>query len=317
MKPNKIAVILILTGLMSCSIFVETNLSKKVINLTAPANGSVSYTRTQTFWWTPLEDADGYNLQIVSPRFKAVNRLVADSNVTTNKLNYTLSPGKYEWTIRAYNSSSELKTDTFSFTVIVDSSNDLSKQIVILNSPDNNSNRNDSLINFGWDKIDGATQYQIQIKKDSWDGGQIIESELTTDNTMNLVLTEGSYVWGVRASDDLTMTQYSTRTLILDLTPPSAPIITVPARNGDTLDVSPYLIKWSHPTASLSAISDSIFIAKDSLFTDPVIYSTSLLEQSISDLVSNKYFLKIRSFDAAGNNGKYSAVRKFFLQINK
>jgi hypothetical protein len=315
MIPNKIFAGILILGLMaSCSLFTETDLSKSHIDLYAPANEITTYTRTQTFWWSTVQDADGYNLQIVSPRFDYVSNLIADTNVSSNQFTVTLAPGKYEWAVSAYNSTSWVSSSTFSLTVNIDSSNNLANQIVILSSPISNPNLNNPLVNFKWEILQGATQYQIQVKKDDWGTGTTVKLESSADNSINLLLTEGIFFWGVRASNDQSMTQYSTSQLIIDLTAPSAPTITIPAKNNDTINVAPYSIEWmdSDPTP-LSAVSDSIFVASDSLFSDPVIYISSTLEQSISDLDNKKYFVKVKSFDAAGNVGPYSSTRKFIL----
>src|SRR5215217_1004573 len=90
-----------------CKEFIEPSIAKRYVVQLAPANSSESTQYNQTFWWEPVEDALKYRLQVANPNFDRTQVLVLDTLVETNKFNYTLEPGTYEWRVRAENGSSE------------------------------------------------------------------------------------------------------------------------------------------------------------------------------------------------------------------
>lgn len=311
---NKIITILICIAAFSCGIIMETDLSDENVTLIAPADCTITTVQTHTFWWDYLADALKYNLQIVSPDFRSTLRLVADTNLSGNTFISTLAPGSYEWRVTAYNESSYSDCDTFR--LYIDTLSGLSNQYVVLTSPLNNSYLNKTDIQFGWQPLVGATSYILEIRDSTWNYNQTIFSTpwLSETNYSYNNFQEGVYSWGVFAYDasSNTNSNVSTAVFTIDKTAPEEPTFTSPA-NGDTLDTSPYNLEWTHPLASLASITDSLVISSDSLFNDPDIYILNTTVFSLSSMEDGKYFAKVKSFDAAGNQGGYSQPRKFFL----
>ena len=61
-------------------------------------------------------------------------------------------------------------------------------------------------------------------------------------------------------------------------------------------------------------------ISTDSLFTigsEIEIDVLSTQQYSVSSLDDGKYYVKVKSFDAAGNQGEYCLTRKFYLYKTK
>jgi hypothetical protein len=316
MKRNNIVFIFLIAILAtSCSLIFEPDLSNKKVTLLAPADCTRTPTQTQTFWWDYVPDAEGYNLQIVSPTFDTITTLIADTNMTGNKFVGTLYPGRYKWGVSAYNHNSS--TDYSVFTLIIDTTSSLTSQKVRLISPPNGTNTNILKILFHWETIPIATSYQIDIRDSTWTGQSVINPTYTNYDTITFTLQEGSYIWGVRALNDNSFTiEWMNFQLILDATPPGIPNLISPGYDGDTLNNSPYEVEWTHPAYSLSAISDSLIISSDSLFTVPGIKESVFLNttsHSVSFLPDGKYYIKVKSIDAAGNKSDYCHVRKFFL----
>src|SRR5688572_12340162 len=128
MKTKSILPLVLLGAfLSSCEDFFEPNLEKKDVVIIAPANGTVSSSFTQTFWWEELKGAEEYTLQIVKPTFSSVQQLILDTNVNGTKFYYTLQPGVYQWRLRAINNSSE--TDFVTYNLEIDSTLNLSGQM--------------------------------------------------------------------------------------------------------------------------------------------------------------------------------------------
>ncbi|MBA7590113.1 hypothetical protein ES708_32215 [subsurface metagenome] len=190
---------------------------------------------------------------------------------------------------------------------------------MILIQPVANWNTNNQKILFRWDPVPGATRYSFGVRDSSWiTGPDVITPINTVYDTLTVNLNEGRYEWGVQAYDEVsnTSTTWHYRPLIVDITAPGKPVFTYPEYDGDTINTSPYTIEWRHPSNSLSAISDSIVVATDSTFYPSSIVESLFIsetELSVGSYPDGKYYAKVKAVDAAGNQGVYSNIRKFFL----
>lgn len=319
MKTANILLVLIISAiLVSCAVIFDPNLEDEIVTLRAPADCTITTIQTQTFWWDPVADAEKYNLQIVSPDFEFVVRLAVDTNLTGNSFTWTLQPGIYRWGVSAFNYSSA--TDYSKFYLKIDTALGVTGQVVTLLQPGNNTFTNKQKITFEWSALSGATSYLLQVK-DSNESVIINTDFLAVTSYSDSLSDEGSYSWNVRAYDESsnTFSDPAARIFGIDRTRPGKPAIITPTL-GDTLDTQPYTIEWTHPLASLAPISDSIMISSDSLFnagSDIEIDVVTQNEYSVSSLEDGKYYVKVKSFDAAGNQGEYSNVIRFFLFKSK
>ena len=101
----------------SCKELTEPILTNKQVSIIAPKDSLVTTLATNTFAWDGVDGATKYQLQIVSPKFDSVVRFVADSSFSANSFTYLLSPGKYQWRVRALNGSSQTNYFTRSITI--------------------------------------------------------------------------------------------------------------------------------------------------------------------------------------------------------
>jgi hypothetical protein len=85
--------------------------------ITAPVDNLVTTATTNTFAWEPVDGADKYQIQIVSPKFDSVVMFAVDSSFIKTTFTYTLTPGKYQWRVRASNASTQTSYFTRSFTI--------------------------------------------------------------------------------------------------------------------------------------------------------------------------------------------------------
>ena len=106
---------------MSCSTFFETDIESDIVVLLAPADSLRTSMFKHTFWWNHVDDADNYTLQIVSPGFYNIRKLVLDTSITDNHTQYTLYPDTFEWRVRANNSA--YSTPFTTNYLIIDTSN--------------------------------------------------------------------------------------------------------------------------------------------------------------------------------------------------
>ena len=89
-----------------CDEVLETDLSGEKVILLAPVNNLITSDTLHTFFWEKLDGATSYQLQIVSPRFDSIVRLIADTPVTVNTFTIDLNINTYQWKVRATNKGS-------------------------------------------------------------------------------------------------------------------------------------------------------------------------------------------------------------------
>src|SRR5687767_4603767 len=102
MKRNKWIWLLLFVVISSCEEVLEKDLTNNKVVLEAPSNNVITNDSIHNFSWEEMEGAFEYQLQIVSPRFDSIAKLVADTTMTTVIfLDMTLQKGNYQWRVRA------------------------------------------------------------------------------------------------------------------------------------------------------------------------------------------------------------------------
>lgn len=308
-------VVWLFLGFFACSAIIEQDLMEEVpVKLQAPTNGFRGDQATHTFWWDDYEDQpiDGYRLEIVSPRFDSVETLVLREDILEGTtFEYTLSPGEYQWSVVAFNSTSETEPTIFNIDITGDSAMDLSNQILNLVSPNSDEVFANNEITFLWQLLSDANEYRIQIASPDFSNSTFIEEDLSLNSdNYTTTLTEGSYSWRVRGENDESVTLYSTRTFTIDQTPPAAPSLISPLE-GDTITI-PTDLSWQvDPNSSM----DTLYIYSDSLLNNLILQvpttNTSYLFNEDSE---PKYFWRLRSVDQASNTSAYSETRSFYIE---
>jgi hypothetical protein len=286
--------------------FIEKDISKQSIQLMAPANGLQTTTATQTFWWTQLSGAENYELEIVKGTFSYVQQLILDTTITYNKFNYTLFPGSYQWRVRGMNAGTNTPFTTFSLTV--DTTSNMSAQIVVLVSPANNFYSNQLLNTFKWDSIHGASNYEIQIINQST--SNIVVDTAVKIATYTRSLGDGTYTWQVRAQNITSNSPYTSRTITIDTTHPTTPVLLAPVDSSTTASTH-FTLSWTNGILKGSPVSDSLYIYYNSALTIVLKDTLTSLTSYSDTLVAGTYYWRVRSIDAAGNKSGYSATFKF------
>jgi hypothetical protein len=109
MKKNSASALLaglMLLTVLHCKEVFEKSLDKVTMTLSAPTDRAVADSGTQYFSWQSMDSGVTYELQLVSPGFDSISRLVADTTIQVTLFPYLLGPGRYQWRVRAFNSSS-------------------------------------------------------------------------------------------------------------------------------------------------------------------------------------------------------------------
>ncbi|TMI63066.1 MAG: hypothetical protein E6H07_16855 [Bacteroidetes bacterium] len=104
MKKNNFLILLALI-FFSCVAAYEIDISRRKVVLLAPVNNLSTTEPMHTFYWALVDGAGQYQLQIVSPRFDSIVRLVVDTTLDRNTFPIVLAIGTYQWRVRAKNSA--------------------------------------------------------------------------------------------------------------------------------------------------------------------------------------------------------------------
>ncbi len=315
MKQNIIyrLIFIISFFIIGCNEIFEESLSEKNVVLYFPSSNAHLHSYNVQFWWETIEDALSYEVQIVAPSFNAITNLITDTIVKTNKLNFTLQPGKYEWRVKAMNGSSMTVFSTNSF--VIDTA-EISNQYVRLTEPINNYVTNKVSNVLKWNMLFGADHYRLQIDTNNLINGN---SPLVNITSQSLIYNfefpaEGHYQWRVRAENQSDSSLWSdTYIMVYDKTPPGPVVLNSPS-NGHFV-VKPVMLNWS---VGSDADLYFLYIYKNDSTT---LYNTNFPVQ----LNVNKYlftlgnsgeqiYWRVKAVDKAGNSGMLSLMWSFIIQ---
>jgi hypothetical protein len=304
-----LSVFMLLFSLSACNLFFEERLDKESITLLAPADSTRSEVFLTTFWWEELEGADFYTLQVVKPGFATPQQLIVDSAVNGLTYEIQLTPGTYQWRVRAENASYSTEFETR--TLFIDTVSDISNQIIDLISPPDQFFSNTLSVTLNWTDLSIVNEYRVRVAQPDIASGNFVYDFTWQQDSVNIQLDEGNYEWQVRGEKDLSNTIYSTRSLVIDTTQPTAPTLLSPADNAtvqDTVDFS-----WNSES---NLLRDTLEIATDTNFNTIFLKAGNENEsfQATSLNTGITYYWRVKSIDRALNNSNYSDSRSFSTQ---
>lgn len=306
---------LFLTGTGCDDIMEVPDISEEEVVLTAPAEGVTVRGNAVTFTWEPVEDAEAYVLQVATPDFPNASQVVIDRTIQKDTLGNPLPttfskemlPNSYAWRVKAVNSGYETPFTTHHF--VLTESDDFSGNTVILNAPDDNFVTNQAEVTLSWGAIAEATGYRLQVL--TGEGGTIQEEEIT-ETALEVTFPEGSFTWQVRAEKETESTLYSSRELLVDLTPPNTPELTAPADERTTTDTE-ITFTWSRTAVTGSPEYDIIYIYSDDSLQNLVDEEEVTDKTFTKTLEKGTYYWNVKGFDRAGNEGEISETYSFTI----
>lgn len=298
--------------IVSCYKWQEPQIDEEVVEVFIPRDSLVTDIATQLFYWYDVEWALKYELQIVTPSFARIDRLMLDTNVVGTKFEFTLPPGEYEWSLRAYNGSSS--TGYTVHRLFIDSTLDLSNQSLILLKPLDRDTNNATLYHFEWQNLYNAEYYRFELYQPTTAGQLIASREVQTDTVKYAPQIEGPFEWRVKAVNSNSQSTYFNREFYRDATAPEAPSLNSPT-NGSYISNGIVNFGWTSNRGDGSSIKDSLFLSTDSTFgTKPYAkFWGDKGQLQVDTLSSGSYYWRVRSYDKAGNIGSWSNSRKFSL----
>lgn len=305
-----ILAILPLFFLNACSDFLEEDISGDKINMLAPADNATLQQSAVTFVWERLEGATTYRLQVVTPSFDSTTNIVADMEVENETSAEVILPiGHYQWRVTGKNFGYETgEQHAFDLFVESDTAMNLGFSILVLSEPGVGEETNEQTIDFKWQPLALATGYNFQLASPDFSNNAfIISNELVSATSLSKTLNEGTYRWRVRGQNNSSVSPFSERTLIVDRTAPSQPVLDSPP-NGEIVDI-PVQLEWSSDDQS---IGDSLYVYKDSLAANQVlkVYVTGT-DYQFNNTGSAQYFWRVKTVDKAGNTSVFSELRSF------
>lgn len=298
----------------ACDEVFEDDITNSQLEIIAPRDGLVTTKTTLTFWWNELTEANSYRLQIVSTCFDTILSAPVDTNITTNKFEVTLNPGRYGWRVKAMNSATETAWFTQNLTIL--DVPDLSDQEVLLKTPKEGDAFNTGKTMFQWTKLPRATSYMLIVKVDSWTGTTVV-NETTINDTLTKVLDgDKKYVWGVVGINEGSQSKAQNNTFFVDLTSPDKPTLQLPANNS-TFTGPTATLQWQHQADHLTTLADSIYVSKDATFTQAnriVSEKVTTPSYNFNNSYKGKVYWRVKSIDKAGNKSAFSESFNFTLE---
>lgn len=292
----------------SCEeILFEDDISSESVHLVAPSDNAEFFSTGITFTWEPIAYGGQYRIQIAKPDFDNPLQIIADNIIDTTSYTTQLNLGEYQWRVQAVNSGYSSLFSTRSFTIV--SNEDFENNSVTLTAPANNLITNQSDQNILWQPVLGATAYNFQVI-DSGNSTVVFEDSVEGTN-YPYTFQEGNYSWRVRATSDGQNTLFSSRSILVDTTPPNTPVLNSPANLSNTSD-NDVTFQWARTPMPGSTEMDSLYIFTNEQLTN-LEYKNQQTSPYSATLAGGTYYWYVKSFDQAGNAGGQSTVFSFTL----
>ncbi len=311
-KSKSIFILIIFAlAFTSCERFFVDDINDEKVELLAPQNNTITGTIAQNFSWKLVDDADSYRLQVFSESTDNSFSIKLDTNLTTNEFNYNLLEGNYFWFVIAENYYSSAYSDTFR--IQIDSSGTLENLMPVLTSPSSEYSNITSLT-FTWSSLQEAEKYRFDLKKGNWDDDVIDTSMIIQSKTISLILSEGTYCWGVQGIINNIYSGFSYKKLTIDLTAPGKPELDSPEDKSSST-TKEVVFYWDVADDIGSPVYDSISVASDEDFKTISYTKKSTNGESIITFeTAATYYWRVKCYDMAGNSSSYSTTRTITIQ---
>ncbi|GAA4272062.1 hypothetical protein U6A24_11185 [Aquimarina gracilis] len=303
--------------LFACDDVLEDDITDDVVTTVSPKDETALEGNSVQFRWEELEGADEYRIQVIE---EVNQRSVLDSLVSGSSFTFGLNPGTYNWRIRGENFA-YVTAYSFPSSFTLTSSDDLSIQEVFLTSPSDNFYTNKDALIVSWDRVRAATSYTVVVDKTiQGNTATEIQTPDVTDTNFTLnatILSEDAiYTWKVKAVNDNSETNFSTRRILLDTQIPNQPTLSSPTSDANVSTTVTFTWNISGDTGEVqSPITSILEIATDEGFGSIVeTVTTNNNSQQLDFADVGDYYWRVKAKDEAGNESTVSEGRKFTVQ---
>lgn len=299
---------------VSCSDVLVEDISNDSVTLVAPLDSSTFSGNEITFVWKGLDGADTYELMLINSGSIDIYDVGTDS-VSNSSIRVTtvLTPGKYQWSVTAYNS--EYSSESNVRILVVDTIGDVANATVELIQPLDNVFSNASKVSFSWSPVAIADDYRFDLRKGSVNGELVVSQILSATNFTYTIEENGTYFWGVQANKQFqNSSDFSFNKFSLDTISPNQPQLISP-RTDSMVTSFPLSFNWSKSQEFLfSPEHDSLSvwekIGEDTLLVNRYKISTAN-SFSLDTIYNGDFIWGVQSFDAANNKSVRSALNLF------
>lgn len=302
--------VFIIALLFGCDDIIEPDISNKEIEIISPQDMLKSTNSTLNFLWNTVDGSLEYQLEVVKGRFDSIVKYELDTFISQNKFTYTFDPGKYEWSLRAFNGSSSTSFKVRAFEI--DSSNNLFGSSVILKFPLGGI-YSDSILTFSWNKVFSANQYVIQIEESQNGNLLVIDTAESNSYSIKIAFDSKNYNWKVKAINSQSESNFSLSHFEIDLLAPDIPTLNSPA-NQTTTFIGPRVNFIWQNGVDKNWSYDSLYLYKDLITSNPFKYKISANTFTSDTLQTGNYFWRVKSFDVVDNSSSFSETRSFKIQ---
>ena len=298
----------------TCDDILEEDISDDLIVAIAPLDMAEIEGNSVQLRWESLEGADEYRLQILTDN----QVVILDSLVENTLFDYQVNPGEYAWRVRGENFAYE-STYTSESTFSIVASLDLSNQIIVLESPEENIYLNDSEVNFTWQEISTANAYQFQLLEIDDDSNEVVVFEVENlitplvEINSDIISEDGEYIWQVKGTNTTSETIFYRRNFFVDTQNPPVPIITSPTANQEFVNADEVSFVWNYDDVG-AAITSVLEVSLNDDFST-IVLTEDITENEFSNIfdTAETYYWRVKGEDAAGNMGDYSEINSFII----
>ncbi|MCR9171958.1 MAG: hypothetical protein NXI10_05675 [bacterium] len=304
----------LLTG---CEKIIAEDITGQVPVLILPASGSILTENQVQFKWEEMEGASKYHLMVVTPSFANPQEYTLDTIVSGTEFSATLDSNSYELKLVALNGG--YRSDTLGpipFEVNLAGG----ANFVTLLSPVDGAADNANFPGvFTWQSLSGATSYEFALKQGTdFTIGTLVDfanNIVTNSTTTPATLTEGEYIWGVKAYFGSGETAYTTHTFVIDTTTPNQPVLGQPL-DASTQTAGTITFEWNNGTDGGSVqtpVTSRLEIANNTGFTNAV--QVELVGDTHDETIntSDTYYWRVINIDEAGNESIASDTFSFTI----
>lgn len=318
MKKNSLLIISVLSLLFySCDDILEKDITDMQVTIISPNEGSIIEGNTVQFLWNPIAGVKDYNVQIYKDQL-----LLMDTLVNNARFVNFLASDSYQWRIKGQNEAYQTQYN-FPVNFQVESSSDLTNQVVQLNSPSNNIYTNASSVIFTWSSVPFATSYTFELLRDTPTGSITINLQEGLTETMltlneDVIDRDAKYTWRVQAKNEDSQTAFFSRIFYIDTVVPPIPSLLTPEFEEEFNLSDIILFTWNFSSDGVinSTITSVYQIATDSSFLNVIESGTSIpttFSHTFND--SGIYYWRVKGEDAAGNIGSFNSNGK--IRVNE